>query len=185
MKTVTVHLAEGFEETEAITIIDVLRRAGLNVITVSVSGQQTVVGSHKIPVVADAIFDKVDYKKVDVIILPGGMPGSKNLDAHAGLKEQIKEFHSEQKLLGAICAAPLVFGHLNLLEGKKAVCYPGFEKELYGAETSTHAVAVDGNLVTSRGVGTALQFALKLTEILVGKEKAIQLADGMLLSSEF
>ncbi len=181
MKQLAVHLANGFEETEAITIIDVLRRAGLNVQTVSVTDSKTVTGAHQVPIVADSLFDEVDYHGIDAILLPGGMPGAKNLSEHQGLREQILQFNQANKVLGAICAAPLVFGDLGILEGKEAVCYPGFEKELHGARVLKESVCVSGHIITSRGVGTALQFALKLVEELVGKEKADQLAQAMLV----
>ncbi|WP_163713201.1 DJ-1 family glyoxalase III [Mangrovibacterium lignilyticum] len=181
MKNIAVHLATGFEETEAITIIDVLRRAGLNVQTVSITGNRLVNGAHKVPVAADLLFEELNYDEIDMIILPGGMPGAKNLDAHKGLKEKILTFHEQQKPLGAICAAPLVFGHLNILENKVAVCYPGFESELKGAKIETTPTAVDGHIITGRGVGAALHFALKISELLIGKEKADHLAKAMLV----
>lgn len=181
MKTTAIHLANGFEETEAITITDVLRRAGLNVVTVSVTGEKTVTGSHQIPLVCDKLFEEVDYDLIDMIILPGGMPGAKNLDEHAGLRQQIRNFDKNRKPLAAICAAPLVFGHLNLLQGRRATCYPGFETELHGSTPVLEPVVVDGHIITSRGVGTALEFALKITELLVSPQKAIQLGKAMLV----
>lgn len=181
MKKVTVHLAEGFEEIEAITIIDVLRRAGIEVTTVSMTGKPLVTGSHKVPVLCDTLFEKVDFAAIDMIILPGGMPGAKNLDLHEGLKKEILHFNQQKKPLGAICAAPLVFGHLNILENKSAVCYPGFEKELTDANVLFDPVMTDDHIMTGRGVGAALKFALKITEKLVSKEKADQLATAMLV----
>lgn len=181
MKTVAIHLASGFEETEAITIIDVLRRAGLTVIIVSVTGEKQVTGSHQITVQSDELFDEVNYNQVDMLVLPGGMPGAKNLVAHEGLKQQIRNFDQQQKFLAAICAAPLVFGRLNLLRNRRASCYPGFEDELVGAKIVNQPVTVDGHLITSRGVGTALDFALQLTALLAGIEKAEQLAKSMLI----
>ncbi len=183
MKKIAVHLASGFEEIEAITIIDVLRRAGFNVTTVSIQENKLVVGSHKIPVLADMLFEEVDYKAIDMIILPGGMPGSKNLDQHEGLKSKILSFHNAQKPLGAICAAPLVFGHLNILNGKDAVCYPGYEAELYGAHVKMAPALVSGNVFTGRGVGAALAFSLKIVEMLDSKEKAEKLAKAMLVQA--
>ena len=122
MNQVTVHLAEGFEEIEAVTIIDVLRRAGIEVIIVSITGKHLVKGSHNIEVKADLLFEEVDYSKGDMIILPGGMPGSKNLNEHEGLKAQIIKYQANEKYLAAICAAPIVFGNLGILNGKSAVC---------------------------------------------------------------
>lgn len=132
-KKIAVHLADGFEEIEAISIIDVLRRADLDVIVVSVTRKAEVTGAHQIKVMADILFEEVDYDDVSMIVLPGGMPGAANLDAHSGLKSQIRKFVAENKPLAAICAAPLVFGNLGILEGEQAVCYPGFEKYLKGA----------------------------------------------------
>lgn len=182
MKKIAVHIAEGFEEIEAVTIIDVLRRAGLVVKTVSVTGEKLVTGSHRIPILTDFLFEEIDYSTIDMIILPGGMPGAKNLDEHTGLKEQILSFHKQKKPLGAICAAPIVFGHLNILNNKMAVCYPGFETELKGANVQHSPVAIDEHILTGQGVGAALAFALKITEELVGKNKADQLAKAMLVN---
>ncbi|MGQ7868865.1 DJ-1 family glyoxalase III [Sunxiuqinia sp. sy24] len=181
MKRIAVHLATGFEETEAITIIDVLRRAGLEVQTVSMTDSTTVTGAHQIPVLADMLFSELDYSRIDVIVLPGGMPGAKNLNEHKGLREQILQFNTEKKLLGAICAAPLVLGHLGILEGKEAVCYPGFEPELHGAKILKDPACVSEHIVTGRGIGVTLTFALKLVEELIDKEKADQLAKAMLV----
>ncbi len=179
MKSIFVHLAEGFEEIEAITIIDVLRRAGMNVITVSVSDSNIVTGSHKIPVKADILFKDADYNQAEMIILPGGMPGAKNLNEHKGLNKQILNFFNEGKLLGAICAAPMVFGNLGILNGKNAVCYPGYEKYLKGATVKYTPVITDGNIITGRGAGVALQFALEIVKILKDKETSISLIKSM------
>jgi len=178
---IAVHLANGFEEIEAISIIDVLRRADLDVVTVSVSGNLEVVGAHQVSILADELFDHVDYNQVSMIVLPGGMPGASNLNAHEGLKKQIVKFNAENKSLAAICAAPLVYGNLGILEGKKAVCYPGFEKFLKGAEVLTNPVIESGNVITGRGPGVAIQFALKLVEKLVSVEKAEILLTQMLV----
>lgn len=181
MKTVYLFLATGFEEIEAITPIDILRRAGVNLKTISITGNQTVMGAHNIPVTADLLFEEVDFNLGCMLILPGGMPGSTNLQAHKGLEEVIKTYVAEDKYLTAICAAPLVYGQLNLLQGKRATCYPGFEDQLLGAETSNECVVVDHKMITSRGPGTAAEFALKLVEILVDTETAAMLHKGMLI----
>ena len=183
MKTVAVHLATGFEEIEAITIIDILRRAGLNVIIVSVTDDPVVKGAHHIPVTTDKLFADVDYESVDMIILPGGTEGAENLDRHEGLKSMIMNFHNTGKPIGAICAAPMILGHLGLLEGKKAVCYPGYEKELKGALTGNASAVVDGKLVTGRGIGAALNFSLEIVKMLINKEKADKLAEGTLVET--
>jgi len=180
-KKIAVHLADGFEEIEAISIIDVLRRADLDVLTVSVTGKLEVNGAHQIKVLADELFENVDYSHIYMIVLPGGMPGASNLNAHEGLKSQIVKFSNENKPLAAICAAPLVFGNLGLLNGKQAVCYPGFEKYLKGAEVLTIPVVESGNFITGRGPGVAIAFALKIVEKAVSAEKAGILAGQMLV----
>lgn len=180
-KKIAVHMAEGFEEIEAISIIDVLRRADLDVIVTSVTGKLEVMGAHHLKVLADKLFEEVNYSGVSMIVLPGGMPGAANLDAHEGLKAQIVKFNNENKPLAAICAAPLVYGNLGILNGKQAVCYPGFEKFMKGAEIMKGPVAESGNVITGRGPGAAIQFALKLVEKLVSAEKAELLASQMLV----
>ena len=181
MKNLYIHLAEGFEETEAVTIIDVLRRAGLNVISVSVTGNRMVKGSHNIEIKADILFEEVDFALGEMIILPGGMPGSKNLNEHEGLRSQIIDYQKRGKYLAAICAAPIVFGNLGILKGKRAVCYPGYEAHLVGAEVRSNPYIVDNNIITGRGVGAALQFSLEIVRILKGEESAIQLRKAMLV----
>jgi 4-methyl-5(b-hydroxyethyl)-thiazole monophosphate biosynthesis len=183
MKTIAVHLATGFEEIEAVTIIDILRRAGLKVIVVSVTDDYLVKGAQQIPVKADKLFAEVDYQAVDMMVLPGGLPGAENLDKHEGLKSQIRNFDQAGKPIGAICAAPMVLGHLGLLEGKKAVCYPGFEKDLTGATVAYSPTAMDGKIVTGRGIGAALNFSLELVKMLDSKEKADKLAQGTLVET--
>jgi protein deglycase len=181
MDQITVHLADGFEEIEAVTIIDVLRRAGLNVVIVSITGNLLVTGSHQIGIKADMLFEEVDYNRGMMIILPGGMPGSKNLDMHEGLKIRIMEYNKKGKYLAAICAAPLVFGNLGILEGIKAVCYPGFEPYLKGADLLVNPFVVDGKVITARGVGAALKFALEIVRLLKGETLAEKLRCGMLV----
>ena len=181
MKQIMIHLAEGFEEIEAVTIIDVLRRAGLNVVTVSITGNRMVKGSHNIEMKADFLFEDVDYTKGEMIILPGGMPGSKNLNDHIGLKSQILEYHANGKYLAAICAAPIVFGNLGILKGKRAVCYPGYEAQLLGAKVQSNSYVVDNKIITGRGAGVALQFSLEIVRILKGEESSIQLRKAMLV----
>ena len=182
MKNIAVHLAKGFEEIEAIAIIDVLRRAGLKVTVVSVTGSLQITGSHQIEVMADELFENMEYSSVDMIVLPGGMPGAENLNQHQGLKKQIESFNTQGKLLGAICAAPLVFGQMGILEGKKATCFPGFEKYLKGAEISGEATEVAGNIITGKGAGVAVHFALKIVEMIKGPAVANDLAKRMIVS---
>ena len=182
MKTIFVFLADGFEEIEAITPIDVLRRAGLSVQTVSVMEEQIVVGAHGIPVVADKMFADIHLEDAEMLLLPGGLPGATNLDAHQGLSNMILAFASEGKALAAICAAPLVYGNRGLLQGKKATCYPGFETYLEGAEYTAQLVEQDGNIVTGKGPGAAIPFAMTLVEMLVSKEMRQELEAGMMVS---
>lgn len=181
MKKVNVYLANGFEEIEAITVIDVLRRAGLDVKTIAVIADRTVIGAHEIPVVADEIFSNAENSAADMLVLPGGMPGTTNLEAHKGLTEVIKGFKKDNKYIAAICAAPSIIGKLGLLEGGCATCYPGFEGYLLGAETKDDKVVQHDKIITSRGPGTAIHFALKLVELLVDRETAEELRSGMIV----
>ena len=183
MKTIFVFLADGFEEIEAITPVDVLKRAGLNVQTVSVMEEQTVIGAHGIPVVADKMFADIDLDNAEMLLLPGGLPGATNLDAHQGLSDMIMAFASERKPLAAICAAPLVFGNRGLLQGKKATCYPGFESYLAGAEYTAALVETDGNFITAKGPGAAMDFAFAIVEKYCGIEKVNELKLGMMIKA--
>ena len=177
---VYVHLAEGFEEIEALTAVDLLRRADIGVETVSVTGRLPVTGAHGVKVVADILFEDAVYSECELLALPGGMPGASNLAAHEGLCEKILSFYNQKKWLAAICAAPLVLGRAGVLEGKKATCYPGFEDELKGAELSEEAVVVCDGVITSRGPATAMAFALAIIEALKGKGAAAAIAEGLL-----
>ena len=175
MEKVYVFLADGFEEVEALSPVDLLRRAGVEVCMVSVTGNLTVKGSHGISVLADALFEETDFSDADYLMLPGGMPGTKNLGAHEGLCTLLKNAQAENKGIAAICAAPSVLGDLGLLEGKEAVCYPGFESRLRGAKVSGAYAVADGSLVTGKGMGAAVLFGLKLVEVLKGKDTADEL----------
>ena len=167
MKKIGIFLAEGFEEIEGLTVVDILRRAAIEAETISIMGQKEVCGSHKITVLADSLYEDV---------LPGGLPGTTNLLAHAGVNETIRTFAEAGKLVAAVCAAPSVLGQAGLLEGKKATCYPGYEDKLIGAEVIYDEVAEAGNIITSRGMGTTIAFALRITAYLAGEEKAEELA---------
>ncbi len=179
---ILVHLATGFEEIEAITLIDVLRRANLDVRSVSVTGALHVTGAHNIPVVADQLFEEADYSKTTMIILPGGMPGTSNLMNHKGLTEELIKFNSNKKNIAAICAAPMILGSLGMLQGRDAACYPGFESKLTGARIHQDPVVKDGHIITSRGVGTALDFALEIVGLLKGKSIASDLKSALVIS---
>lgn len=164
-----VYLANGFEETEAITPIDMLRRAEKKVVTVGI-GDNIIVSSHGIPVVTDTIIQESPLTDdLEMIVLPGGMPGTLNLEKSEYVQQAI-DFCMEKNIpIGAICAAPSILGHKGILKGRKAVCYQGFEAQLDGAEIGTGAIAVDGNIITARGAGVAMQFALALVEKAVSK----------------
>ena len=180
---VYVHLAEGFEEIEALAVVDLLRRADIETEMVSVTGRLPVTGAHGIEVVADILFEDAVYNTCELIVLPGGIPGATNLDEHEGLREKIYSFHNQGKRFAAICAAPLVLGRAGLLKGKKATCYPGFEEELEGAEIVDGEVVCDQGVITSCGPATAIAFALKIIEELKGKEAADEVATRILYSN--
>ena len=150
-------LAEGFEEVEAITPLDMLRRVGIPVTTVGVGGQ-VVKGAHDICITADITEDQVDFDVMSGVILPGGMPGTKNLEACETVQKAIDICINNQDLVAAICAAPSILGHKGLLAGKKATCFPGFEKDCTGVNVLSQSVVTDGNIITARGAGCALSF---------------------------
>lgn len=171
-------MADGFEEVEGLTVVDLVRRAGIELKTVSVMGRIEITGAHGIEVKADCLFE--DMKEpAEMLILPGGVPGTPNLKAHKGLQQLICKSAEQGIYLAAICAAPTVYGELGLLKGKKATCYPGLENGLLGAEVVYDNVAADGNFITSRGVGTAIDFSLKLVELLQNKAEADKIAKAI------
>lgn len=175
MCKVYIFLAEGFEEVEALMTVDLLRRAGIDLQMVSITGNKQVTGSHHIKIEADKLYEEIEPQEADMLILPGGMPGTRNLAAHEGLCSWLKAFGQEGKGLAAICAAPSVLGANGLLEGKKAVCFPGFEGELTGAEVLAAPAVRDGNVVTAKGLGAAVEFSLAIVETLISKEKAMEI----------
>ena len=177
---VYVHLATGFEEVEALTVIDLLRRAGIEVKSVSITGDKRVMGTHNIPVEADILFEDADYDACEMIVLPGGLPGADYLGEHEGLCGHIRSFAENGKYLAAICAAPQVFGAQGVLKGKMATIYPSMESCLIGAEPQDEIVVVDGKIITSMGPATAMPFALKLIEVLKGKAASDKVAGGLL-----
>ncbi|KUO73465.1 MAG: thiamine biosynthesis protein ThiJ [Clostridia bacterium BRH_c25] len=181
MKKVYVYLAEGFEEIEAITVVDVLRRAEIDARMISITGRKEVKGAHGITISADEVFENTDSLGADMIVLPGGMPGTKYLGEHKGLREVILGFAEKNKLIAAICAAPSILGRLGLLDKKKAVCYPGFEETLKGAVLGEDIISQEGNFITSKGPGTAIYFALRLVELLADNETAEELREGMIV----
>ncbi len=169
-------LADGFEEIEALTPVDILRRAGIEVKTYSINGDLCVCGSHNIMVDADDIIENVGYDSVEAVILPGGMPGADNLENCREVQELLSYASENDKLLCAICAAPKVLGKFGYLDGKRATCFPGFEEALVGADATGERVVVDGNIITSKGMGTAMDFALAILEYMKDREVADKMA---------
>lgn len=176
---VYVFLAEGFEEIEAVTPIDMLRRAGVQVMTAGVTGS-TVKGSHGIPFVCDTTVDEIGTDDIEMIILPGGLGGTRNQEASEKVQSLIDYCAANDRYIGAICAAPSILGHKGLLKGRKAVCYPGFEEALEGAEIPDIPAVTDGKYITARGAGAALEFSYELITALKGRETAEKLADGII-----
>ncbi len=179
MKKVYLFAADGFEEVEALTVVDLLRRSGVCCTIVSITGKELVVSSHNITIKADMLFDASLLADGDMLVLPGGMPGTNHLMAHEELKKLLISYAANDKYLAAICAAPSVLGQIGLLKEKEATCYPGFEEKLSGAKLSTEHVVVDGNIITSRGLGTAIDFALELVRLLTDSDTSAALADSI------
>lgn len=180
MKRVVVFLADGFEEIEGLTVVDILRRAGIEVTTVAIKESKEINGAHGIVVMADNMIDDIEFSKVDMVVLPGGMPGTLNLGDSEKVIEIVKEFDSLGKEVAAICAAPSILGDLGILADKKAVCYPGFEERLLKALVCKEQVVADGHITTSRGMGTAIPFALKLVEKLINVERAEEIRESII-----
>lgn len=179
MSKVLIFMAEGHEEIEALTVVDLLRRAGIEIEMVSITGNKRVPGSHGIMTVCDKLIEQVNFDSADMLVLPGGMPGTLNLEICEPLMDQVHGFNTSKKGLAAICAAPTVFGKAGLLQGKKATCYPGMEGDLLGANVSTDAVCHDGNIITSRGLGTAIPFALEIIKTFQGDAAADKIAKSV------
>ena len=176
-------LADGFEEIEALTPVDILRRAGIDVKTASITENRTVTGSHGIAIEADITVSEAELiydRGVKMVILPGGMPGSKNLDESETVDRIVRRCSEDGGVLAAICAAPMILGKRGLVRGKRAVCYPGFEKYLDGAVLGGGRVEEDGNVITACGMGAALEFALTLLKRLKGEEEALKIASSVL-----
>lgn len=173
-------LANGFEETEAIAPLDILRRADIEVYTVGV-GSKVITGAHNIPVVADVIDCEVaPDSDCEGIILPGGMPGTLNLEKAESVNKFIDYAVQHNLLIGAICAAPSILGHKGLLKGKKAVCFPGFEEQLFGAKVMNESVIRDGNIITACGAGAALNFGFEIIKYICGDAVAEHYKGAML-----
>ena len=168
-----IFLANGFEEVEALATVDVLRRADLNVKIVGV-GSDVITGAHGISTVCDAV-----DSDIEAVILPGGMPGTLNLEQSAKVNAFVDYAYENQKIVCAICAAPSILGHKGMLKGKKAVCFPGFESELEGAELSDSFVVTDGNIITAKGMGSAVKFGIAIGAAFVGEAKMKKIEESL------
>lgn len=181
MAKVYTFLANGFEEIEALAPVDILRRGGIDVKTVSISDTECVESAHGVTVKADMVFgDTGDFEDADMLLLPGGMPGAANLNAHEGLRQTLLAHHEKGRRIGAICAAPMVLGSLGLLRGRKATCYPGFEKYLDGATYTHEPVQEDGNITTGEGPAAALPYAYRILSYFVGDRQTKEIEQGMM-----
>lgn len=180
MAKIAICMADGCEEIEALTVVDVVRRAKMEIEMLSINGTKQVTGSHGITIETDDLIENADWEEIDGIVLPGGMPGTIHLGECAAVTERIRSFAGGGKLVAAICAAPSVLGDNGLLEGKKATSFPGFEDRLKGAEYVTDPVAWDGNLITSRGMGTAIDFALSIVAYFSDRETAAGLGESFM-----
>ena len=180
MAKVVMILADGFEELEAVTVIDVLRRAGIEIVSAGLH-EGPVSSARQIKIIPDTVIDTISSDDFDMLVLPGGMPGSANLNADSRVKDLIRDFNAKGKMMGAICAAPYVLADAGILNGKRATSYPSFKDKLGSAIYEEKTVVEDDNILTSRGPGTALSFALAIAEKLTGKEKAQQIKEAMLI----
>lgn len=180
MKRIAIFFAEGYEEIEALTVVDMCRRAGIEIDMVSVTEEMKVKGAHGIEVTMDAVLKDYDVQEVDMIVLPGGWPGTPNLEKAPKLMCNVEAFAKCGKYVAAICAAPSILGHLGLLEGKTACCYPGFEEELTGATVTYNSCEIDGNIITARGMGCAIDFSKEIIRVLAGDEKAEEIVEKII-----
>ncbi len=182
-KSVLVPVADGTEELEAVAIIDILRRAGAAVTVASVSGRRQITASRNVVLVADALIEACATQEYDLVVLPGGIPGAEHLRDSAALTGMLKRQRDKEGLYAAICASPaVVLEHHGLLEGRRATCHPGFADRLGNRDRIESRVVVDGNCLTSRGPGTAVEFALALVEALYGKERREEVAAPMVMA---
>ncbi len=175
-------IANGSEEIEALTVVDVLRRAGIDIKTVSINDTEIVELSHGTKIICDLVFKDADLSDADMLLLPGGLPGAYNLNEHAGVRDAMTKQAEAGKKFGAICAAPLVLGSLGLLNGKKATCYPGFEDQMTGATYTAEIYTIDGNVITGCGPAATLPYSYAILEMLGEKEKADALREGMMFN---
>ncbi len=181
MKNAVIFIAPGFEEIEALTPADVLNRVGVNVELISITEDKSVTGAHGLTIVCDRVFEGKPVDEKDIIILPGGMPGTKNLQAHTKLADLIREYDAQKKWIGAICAAPMILGEMGLLKDRKATCFTGFEHHLKGASHYPVPAITDGHIITGRGIGAAMEFSLEIVANLYGHEKSAALRKKMVV----
>lgn len=181
MDKAIVFLADGFEELEALGVTDILRRGGINAQTVSITDSSVVTGAHGISVTADCTLNSAELAGAAAVVLPGGLPGASNLDASVKVRETIMEQYRSGRIVAAICAAPMVLGGLGILKGRNATCYPGFEDKLVGAQTTGGDVEVSDNVITGKGPGLVIKFALEVVAAVKGKEVAAEVAAGLLV----
>ena len=180
MSKVYLFFAEGTEEVEALAVVDILRRAGIAVDIVSVTGEIMVTGAHGIQVKADLLFDQADFSQAAMLVLPGGLPGAYHLAEHQGLAKEIRQHYESGRPLAAICAAPFVYGRMGLLKGLRATCYPGFEENLEGAVYTAALVEEDGLFITGKGPAAVFEFGYAIVRRLAGEDKAESVRNGML-----
>lgn len=184
MKKIGIFMADGCEEIEGLTVVDIVRRAKMEIVMISITGKREVTSSHQVTFLTDALAAEVDYDTLDGIVLPGGMPGTLNLQADETVNKVIRQFAAEGRLVCAICAAPSVLGAADILEGKWATCHPGFEEKLTGAKVEEKEVVVDGNVITSRGMGTAIPFALEIVRYFADDETVEQVRKGLVYRAD-
>lgn len=180
MKKIGIFMADGCEEIEGLAVVDVVRRAQFEIVMISISGKKEVTGNHDITFYTDAISSEVNYEELDGIVLPGGTQGTLNLGANETVNRVIREFAEKGKLVAAICAAPSVLGAAGILNGKNATCHSGFEDKLTGANVLEDNVVVDGNIITSRGMGTAIDFALAIADYFTDEKTVAHVREGMM-----
>lgn len=173
-------MANGTEEIEALTVIDVLRRGGIETVTVSITGSEYIEAAHGVIIKCDTTIEETDLSDADFLLLPGGLPGATNLLEHEGVREALLKQAADGKRIGAICAAPMILGDLGLLKGKKATCYPGFEKYMDGAEYTADLYTIDGKVITGCGPAATLPYSYAILEILTDKDTVEGLKEGMM-----
>ena len=179
MSKIGIFMADGCEEIEGLTVVDIARRSKLEIDTISITGKKEVTSSHNVTFLTDTTAEKADFASYDGIVLPGGMPGTIHLGENETVDRVIKEFAAEGQLVAAICAAPSVLGQAGILEGKRATCHPGFEDKLLGANVEFEPVVRDGNVITSRGMGTAIPFALEIVRYFLDDEAVEHVKTGL------